>query len=565
MLKELFIKNMAVIDEVRIPFDKGFHIFTGETGAGKSILVESIGLMLGEKAKSQWIRKGQDQAFVEAVFDIGEHHLVKNFLSQKDFLNPDDEDELLIKRVLQTDGKNKIFVNHQRATLSLLQEMADLLIDFTGQHDQLQLLNQRNDREILDSFVKDLKPLQAYQKEYDAAASLHKQIQQKEKQLLEKDERLQWIDFQLKELANLSVTSEEEIQELAASRALLKNQDLIKGFASKVDQGLVSGATSCLATVQELQSDLERKEGLSDLFPKAGEALDNLKLSLEDLAYEVSRQASQALPQTSYQSLDEIESLLHRVSRLKKKFGPELADVLGRKGELEQEKEDLEALDVDLENLRKKLGKQILVLKERAEGLLAARQTVAKKVSDRVKKELKSLDMVHAQFEVRVEITGDLSQFQNYGRMGADAVSFWLSPNPGLGFQPLAKIASGGETSRLFLAIKNVLSESSHCQTFIFDEIDTGISGAAVEMTGTKLKDLSKKHQVFCITHHAQIAGLADHHYRVSKLTEKNKTITRVQTLVDDDRVEEVARLMGGVELSETNLAYAREILSRKK
>lgn len=559
MLKELYIKNMAVIGELRLAFDSGFHIFTGETGAGKSILVEAIGLILGQKVKTNLIRQGEDLALVEAIFDLSTSKDLQKLLRDMDLQNVDSQNELIIKRQIQEDGNNKVFINHQRATLQQLQTLSAELIDFTGQHDQLQLLKSRHDREILDAFLPKSKIKDEYQNIFQRAQTLHAAILEKEKRLLEKDERLQWIDFQLKELSHIPVQSQAELDKLYAVRDRAKHRDTIENFAGLIETCVSDSRNQ---VTQALQT-FHKQAVLAQIFAGIDQSLTDIKTKLEDVSFEVGKALDKALPQDGFVNLNDLESQLFQIDKLKRKFGPDLKDVLSKADDLQNEKSELEALEVDLGHLQKKLAKELVELKARATELFTLRQTAAKKVSQKVGESLKSLHMEKAEFEIRVELKSDLTQFANYQEQGADSVSFWLSPNPGLGFKPLAQIASGGETSRLFLAIKNVLSESQACETFIFDEIDTGISGATVELTGKKLKSLAKNSQVFCVTHHAQIASLADQHFFVTKEVENGKTLTRVHVLSDDQRVQEIARLMGGLKITEKNLAFARELIKK--
>lgn len=558
MLKELYIKNMAVIGELRLNFEDGFHIFTGETGAGKSILVEAMGLILGQKVKSGLVREGESVAFVEAVFDLQKNPRIQSLIADLHLSNLDSASELIVKRQIQDSGQNKVFINHQRATLQQLQMITSELIDFTGQHDQLQLLKTHHDREILDAFLPNKDILGEYQNHYAKALSIHKNLCEKEKRHLEKDERLQWIDFQLKELEGLPVHTEEELEELYKIREHAKHAETIKNFKELVESSLKEAESH----ISQIRTAMHKQAVLENLFHHCEGPLLDLKSKIEDLSYSV-EQSAHKMGESSHLKIhfSDIESALFKVDKLKRKFGSSLSALFDKQKELNAEKIELEALDVDIGHLKRKLALEMDTLKQWAINLCELRKKTAQRVSQNVAQSLKSLEMQKAQFEIRVELHDDLHVFENYQQNGADTVSFWLSPNPGLGFKPLAQTASGGEASRLFLAIKHVLSESKACETYIFDEIDTGISGATVELTGKKLKGLAKSAQVFCVTHHAQIASLADRHYFVTKEIKKGQTFTQVQILNHEGRVKEVARLMGGVKITEKNLAFARELI----
>lgn len=565
MLKELYIKNVAVIDELRLNFDKGFHIFTGETGAGKSILVESIGLVLGEKAKGPLIRDGAPEATVEAIFDVSDFAAVKTLVIEEGLGNADDPDELIIRRQIHTSGKNQVFINHQRSSMALLKNISALLIDYTGQHEQIELLDTRRDIEVLDSFLAAPNLLDEYHTAFESVRELQRTTSDLERTILEKNERLEWLKYQLKELNELKVESPEVETELKARRASLKHAASISQFASLAANALTEGETSCLNNLILILRELEKQEHLSALFGPVTKNLRDAKVSLEDVAFEIAKIVSKCENVNGTLPADEIEGRLFHLEKLKRKFGPEITDVIRKRDELAAEKISLENSDENLAELKKKLHREMIVLADKARALSEARQGVSKKVEKAVLKELSELKMSGTQFQIAVRPAPDPKVWQSYHARGSDAVAFLLSPNPGLALKPLAQIASGGETSRIFLALKQVLTRFRKSGTLIFDEIDTGISGAAVELTGKKLKILADRFQVFCITHHAQIASLADRHFLVLKEISKGKTFTRVKLLSGNEQVQEVARLMGGVTISAKNLEYAHEMVHKRK
>jgi len=565
MLKELYIKNMAVIDEIRVSFDSGFQVLTGETGAGKTILVEAIGLILGNKASNTLIRDGEDEAVVEASFAIAKEDSVKALLEENALINAEDQDELIIKRHLSP-GKNRIFVNHQRASLSFLQQISELLIDFTGQHEQIELLNTNNDIHLFDSFLSDKKGHQNYVLAYENVRELYRDIQKLRRIGAEKTERLEWLGFQIKEFKNLKIHSADEEAELKVQRERLKNQHTLSEFEKLAAQTLTEGPENAVDKIKSLRQAIEKTLCLKSVYAGVLQSLEEVQIQLEDTAYEIAK-ASSASGIKSGLNLDEIESRLYQVEKLKRKYGPEIENVLQKQAELEEEIATLKNSDEILEKQEKAFKKGLDDLREKGLALSGARQKIKGKLEDNIKKELAYLQMPSVRFEIQIDTASesDLDQFESYQATGIDRVAFLLSPNPGLSPRPLAKIASGGETSRIFLALKQVLSQSRKGGTLIFDEIDTGISGAAVELVGNKLKSLAKNFQVFCVTHHAQIASQADQHFKVQKKVAKNKTIARVHTLSDAERVQEIARLMGGVEITKKNVAYAKEMLSKNR
>lgn len=560
MLRELYIKNMAVIDELRLHFGPGFQVLTGETGAGKSILVEAIGLILGDKAQQTLIRDGAKESIVEAVFDCPQSLKAQKLIQQNDLLG-DDPEELIVKRHITKTGKNKIFINHRRAPLSLLNDLAVHLIDFTGQHEQIRLLQGQNDIHALTPFLENPQLLTDYQEQYHKTAELQQKLSTLEKLVQEKHDRLEWIEFQLKDFKELTIESIEEEQQLRQVREGIKSKRLIESFADRCEQVLSGSDQSCSAGLQSLIREYDKTEALQKVYPNLGESLKNVNLQIEDLAFEIAKQNSSTFVDCDL-SPDQIESQLHLVEKLKRKFGPELHDVFSKHQELLEEKQLIQNSDEQIDILKKSFNKEFQVLKKQAVQLSQAREAITENLVKSVKKELSYLLMPHVEFQIDVKSAKGES-WSDYGVLGIDEVTFLLSPNPGLSLRPLAKVASGGETSRIFLALKQVLATKREGGTLIFDEIDTGISGAAVELVGHKLKSLSEHFQVFSVTHHAPLAALGHQHYKVQKTVESGKTFTKVVELKNQDRIEELARLMGGVEITQKNREFAAEMLSK--
>lgn len=562
MLKELYIKNIAVIDEVRLNFGQGFHIFTGETGAGKSILVEAIGLVLGEKAKPTLIRDGADEAVVEASFGVADAPEVKNILAENSLSNTDDADELILKRQLLANGNNRIFINHQRATVTLLRELSRQLIDFSGQHEQFELLDSRQDIRTLDAFLTEPQIFRSYQHQYELVRSLGQKMADLEKSLLEREERLEWVNHQIKEISALKIKSEDEEKSFVAKGQVLRSQTQIEEFGN-LAQGLLSEEnSSILYNLGRLKQAVGGKQFLKEYFNDFEKRLDEINILINDFSYDLAQKVGAVAQKASDVSVDEIEQQLFLLERLKRKFGPGISEIIVKYHELEAQKRVLENMETDLRDLKSNFNKCFAELKAMAATLSHSRQQVARQIEKWVTDELAELKMPGARFEIRTVLRGT-DDFKNYTATGIDDVDFLLSTNPGLGLKSLSQIASGGETSRIFLALKQVLTRYRGYGTLIFDEIDTGISGAVVELTGRKLKSLAGRFQVLCITHHAQIASLADTHFYVAKELRRGKTITRVKILTADERIEEVARLMGGVNVSAKTRELARELLGQ--
>lgn len=560
MLKELYIKNIAVIDEQRLSFDSGFQVLTGETGAGKSILVESLGLILGNKAQLELIRDGADEAVVEACYDISSFPLVQNLLKQESLENTDNKNELIIKRLVRTDGQNKILINHQRASLQLLQNISRTLFDFTGQNDQSILLDSSADILILDSYLDDVNIKKDYQEHYSELKTMRSEIEKLRAASVAKSQRLDWLEFQLREFNELAVHSVEEFQELKTKREYFRNKAVIREFGSVAAEALTDGDKCASVRLNEIKNHILKRDFLKNQYVEVLSRLESLQTQLSDVAYEISRATSKNVIDDV--NLDDIEAQLHQAEKLKKKYGPEITDVLQKKTELMAEKVALENSDEQIEKYVAAFEEKFKNLKSKAGKLSQARAAIVKKLEQSVKSELSFLKMADVQFKVSIETSQSLDDFSGYGTDGIDTVVFLLSPNPGLSLKPLAKIASGGETSRIFLALKKVLTDRRKNGTLIFDEVDAGVSGAVAQLVGLKLKELAKNFQVFCITHHAQIASLADQHFHVAKEVRHNQTFTRVRCLNQNERIQEVARLMGGVKISQKNLDLAKEMLT---
>lgn len=561
MLKDLYIKNIATIDELRVTFERGFQVLTGETGAGKTILVEAIGLILGNKADAGLIRDGEEAALVEASFDIAGLGHLKELLEERGFMSLEDKDEVLIKRRLVRSGKNQIFVNHQKASLGLIKEICGVLFDFTGQNEQIRLLDSRNDIHVLDSFIPDPAVLSAYQRQFAVAKRAHEEVVAFKEKAALKEERLEWLRFKLRDFEALKIRSEEEYDDLKRRRERLKNAAAIADFMNLAAASLTDGSGSCVGLLNTLKDRLQKNAALRDMYAAVLRELDDIRVRLEDLSFEIARQGRGVDGEENLE-LDEIERRLYQVERLKQKHGPEISDVLQTGEAMRAEMAALQQADRNLVSLQNRFQEEFGVLKGLAIRLSRARQKTGLVLEKRIQKELASLLMPGVRFAIRQE-TAALDDFTSYTSQGVDRISFLISPNPGLSLKPLARIASGGETSRIFLALKQVLAKSRAGGSLIFDEIDSGISGAAVEIVGRKLKTLARSFQVFCVTHHAQIASQADRHYVVEKLKDRKSTITRVRPLSDEERVREVARLMGGVTITKKNEDYARELLGR--
>jgi len=555
MLLELGIKDFAIIEGLRIRFGPGLNIFTGETGAGKSIIMDAISLILGDRATGDIIREGRDEATVEAAFDISSFPPVQAVLDDSGI---EHSGELVIKRVVQRAGRNRIYINGSLATLVTLTEVGSRLIDIYGQSEHQSLTRPDEHIEVLDSFgglsalraqmSKAWRDFAAARKEYDALAASSKDIAG----------RKDLITFQLGELeAAAPVAGEDEALKKDAER--LKNAGKIKAAVYGAESEIYSDTGSITERLGALAKSLREVSAFDERLSKTAEAIETSLFQLED-AGTFLRDYSGSI-EDDPDELERIGARLDLLSTLKKKYGPALSDVIEKKGSLAKELEGLSTLDEQLSELEKKLSGALGVAQKAALALRAARRKASAALKGKIEKELDTLGMKDAVFEAMVEDESLPDGAPRLGEKGADRVSFLIAPNPGEGIKPLARIASGGELSRIMLAMKSV-SAVGRVPTLVFDEIDTGVGGAMAQVVGLKLKEVSEAHQVLCITHLPQIAAFADRHFAVAKRASGERTVTTVAELSGKEAVEQISVMLGGMKVTEVTRKHARELLS---
>lgn len=554
MLTELFVKNFALIDEIRLSFGKGFSIISGETGAGKSILVGALGLAIGGRASPTMIRTGEKEAVIEAVFDTGDHTILKVLLEEWSL---NDNNQVLIRRHLSAEGKNRIYVNGQSASLSQLEKIGSFLVDLAGQHDQQILLNEENHLPLLDGTA----PLKKeYALLYAPYESLARQIAEEEKKLQARDQRLDYLKFQLAEIDKAGLKTEGEEEELLSEKARTKNAAFFAELSSQAEQTLDSGETSVQSALDALCSKLDKARNLDATLEKPLNLIREAKVLLLEAAGCFSNDPAEADPAR----LEEIEARLFLIHQLKKKHGGSLSEVLTKAQTLRDELKNLTNLEDVLTDRRKELkvlGDKVFT---KAAELSEWRKKQARALSKAVEKELADLSMLGVKFHVHVSHP-EKPAVADCGADGFDKVRFDLSANAGEDPKPLSQIASGGELSRIFLAIKKIVGGKNDPMTLIFDEIDSGIGGGVAEVVGKKLKEMSGRDQVLVVTHLPQVASQADEHYVIEKGKTGERTRTRVKTLESaGERETEIARMLGGVSISDKARAHAREMLRAK-
>lgn len=553
MLSLLHIENIALIDQADISFGSGFNVLTGETGAGKSIIIDAISAVLGERTSRDLIRTGEKSALVTALF----RDLPSLPWFQETGIGPDENGELLISRRIQGDGKNICRVGGVPCTVVQLRTLGSQLIDIHGQHDGQQLLDESCHLAYLDSFGELEPALSAYREEYAKLDALRKQIASLQMDETEKARRLDILQFQIDELesAHLRLGEEEELDE---RKAMLRSADQLVAAVEGAYHALFGtdsqdGAASLLA---EAEGNLSRVSNLSADLSQLSENLAALRYGTEDAAERL-RDLKNSFD-FSPKELDQVEDRLDHLHRLKKKYGATVRDMLDYLNKIRQELDQIELSDDLLIKLKKQRKAQLTMTRTVAETLSAQRKAAAERLKARIEEELRQLDMTKVRFQTEFSPKpGKLGLDDT----GMDEVRFLMSANVGENLKPIAKVASGGELSRIMLALKNVLAENDNICTLIFDEVDTGVSGRAAGKVAEKMSRLSLTCQVLCVTHLAQIAAMSDYHYSVHKEEKNGRTYTCVETLDRPGRRAELARLTGGAHQSEAILKGAEELL----
>ncbi len=548
MLTDLVIKNVAIIEELHVAFLQGLNILTGETGAGKSIIIDAINLVMGGRASADSIRTGEDEATVECVFDIDGNDEVRGILVRAGF---EAGRELLVKRTISRSGRNRVFLNGSLATTSLLSEVTPRLVNIYGQHESQTLLKPENHVFLLDGFGA-LPPVrQRFMELHREFRSVAEKLRNMEKAEADVSRRVDLLRFQVGEIAAAGLRAGEDA-DLAEERQRLLHIEQLLRASRGVYQNLYDGDNAVLGSLRALIHDVEEGGKFDGELSRVANRLNEAYLQIEDGALCLRDYGSRL--EADPGRLQELDDRLDLINRLKKKYGPAVEDVIsfGRSAE-----EELAGLETGSENrgqLQKRLEELGKTLAEEGMRLSQLRRETAEKLERSMEQELAELAMKNARFRVGFTV------LEEPRATGMDRVEFLFSPNPGEEPRPLARIASGGELSRLMLALKQVLPESD-VPTLIFDEVDSGIGGAVSAKVGRKLKQVSLRQQVLCITHLPQVAACADHHFKVEKTSRSGRTTTGIALLSREARVGEMARMLGGAKITEKTLEHAREML----
>ena len=548
MLSLLHIENIAVIECSDISFDSGFNILTGETGAGKSIAIDAISAILGERAYRDMIRTGTNKASVRAVFT----HVPQ--LSWFEENGVEYDEETVIQREIYLDGKNICRVNGCLVSVSILRKLGIQLINIHGQHDSASLFDEENHLRFLDDFSANEELRLAYAEAYDSVAQLRREIDRMTMDEGEKLRRMETLRYQIEEISKAGLKSGED-EELEKRRKLLQNAEKISDGIDVAVECLyggddTDGAASLLA---QAERELARLSRFTEAYSAIQERVTDLMYQVQDVAEEV-RDARNDLSYSA-DELEKIESRLDVIHRLRRKYGATCEDILEYLDNAKAELDQIEFADDHLERLKGKLKKAENTAWDAAHQLRKNRMEAAKLLSSRILEELAQLDMPKVQFSC------EFTELE-LGTNGADAVAFYMSANAGEALKPLSKVASGGELARIMLAMKNVLAEQDQVATLIFDEVDTGVSGRAAQKVAEKLRSVAKSKQVLCVTHLPQLAALASTHLLIAKEERGGRTYTTVTPLDREGRKRELARIIGGANITETTLKSAEEMLA---
>lgn len=552
MLAEIHIRDFALIEDLRLSFEQGFNVLTGETGAGKSIIIDAITAALGERLTTDVVRTGSDLAIIKAVFDISDAPAAR--AKMRDLGIEDDDGLLLMCRELSRSNRSQCRINGRLSTLSVLREITQGLIDVHGQHEHQFLL--RTDRHVgvLDNWAGDkvIAMREQVSRTYEELRHVRAELEKLDLDARERARLLDLYQFQKNEIDAARLVPGEE-EELLAERSRLANAEKLAGLAASACEALAGseqgGGTSALSSALQ---DIRQAASLDPYLESLAESLENILYAAEE-AHTAARRYRDGI-EFNPQRLEEVEERLELIRNLKKKYGDTVEEILRFGKQAEQRALELETGEEMSSELRAKASRLQERLEVECQELSAARRAAAAEFAPLVVAELSELAMPDTQFEVRL-------QPAEPGPSGADAVEFLISPNPGEPLKPLARIASGGEMSRIMLALKSVMAAADRVPTLIFDEIDAGVGGRTAQVIGDKLARVAQEAQVLCVTHLPQIASRANAHIQVGKHVVGDRTVVSVKKLSSDERVEEIARMLGGAAYSETALKHAEEML----
>lgn len=551
MLNQLTVSNFAIADHVEILFDKGMTVLSGETGAGKSIILDALGLALGDRADTSMVRHGEEKADISAVFELENHADAKTWLKNHDL---DDGDQCILRRVITSEGRSRGYINGHPSPLQNLKAIGEILIDIHSQHEHQSLLNKDNHRLILDNFAQITSLSEKVSNEYKEWSKKSKHLSNLENNQDEIMSRIQLIQFQVDELDTLNLL-ENEVSGLEKEQAELSNAELLLSKThsalslcdeedTNINQ-MLSHASSLLNNLPTENTQLaEALSMLNEAQIQVDEAANNLRHFVDNFELNPER-------------LTEIEERLSSLYQLARKHRCEPEELISVHKKLTNELESYNQGDQNLEELQKEVSRLEQTYLNSAQEQRQARQNIAKSMEKQIAEQLALMDMKSVKFSVSISAL-EKSKVNQYG---IDAIEFLISTNPGQPAKPINKVASGGELSRISLAVQVIVAKSSTIPTLVFDEVDVGIGGGTAQIVGKLLKNLGKKGQVICVTHLPQVASQGDHHYFISKRENNGSVQSSIDLLDKKDRTQEIARMLGGVKITDQTLAHAKEMI----
>jgi len=563
VLQELKVINFAIIENLDIHFRQGLNILSGETGAGKSVLLKSLGLLMGQKGSTESIRSGCSQASVEGCFDLSKRKDIQKKLEE---MGIETEEKVLVVRRVLAEDKSRIYLNGTMSTLNALRDVVSPLIEvaghsaplieMTGQHENRNLISKAYHLDLLDQYVGAWELRNQFSEKYDRMKSIEREIQEMERDAQHKAQRLDFLVFQREEIQSLELDPEGD-RDLETEIKKLKNSAKLGSFVDAAEEVLYTDDDSAVSRIKAI---LKKSIEAAQVDPALEEKLQNLeqaKSLIEDSVYDLRQYVSKI--ESDPGRLDQLESRLSGIRKLQKKFGPSVDDIFQALVSIEDEIKTLENSDQKIEELKAESAKIEKELRKIATTLHEKRNNGSRLLSDSVNAELKDLNMKGVTFHVSVE------KLQELTSTGASDVEFLSQGSPQDPKRPLAKFASGGELSRILLSLKRVVGSSHQPRTYLFDEVDTGVSGPTAEKVGKKLKSIAKGQQVICVTHLPQVAAYGDSHFYIQKSPKKGSVAMEILELKQKDRVQEIARLISGEKISKTSLAHAEQLLAEAR
>lgn len=549
MILALNLKNFTIIEDLSVSLTPGLNIITGETGAGKSIIVDAINIILGDKASSENIKSGKNEAHIEALFDITKDESIKERLSDAGF--DTSSGELLLKRVIYRNSRSRVFINGSLSTLSLLSTITQGLVDIFSQHEHQSLMKEENHIKILDDygqFGNETSKLKDLYQQYLSIKNELNYLIQTQKDKFEKED---YLKFQLQEINNAELVLGED-QKLEEERLILANQEKLCSSTSEAYKTLYENENSVLGTLRKISEDLKAVGKYDQVLEKIGSDIEKNILELEEASFSIREYGSDM--NFDSLALETVQERIHLINGLKRKYGEDISEIIEKRDEIEKEVNNIEHYDKLVQELTDKSEQQLNNLLKLAQNLSKKRKKSSKSLTGQLEQELKEVGIKGGKFHIEFK-DKDISV------NGTDDISFLFSANPDEAPKPLTKVASGGELSRIMLVLNEAIARIEGRAVIVFDEADSGVGGAIAEAVGQKIKNLSISHQVICITHLPQVAKFADSHLTVTKTHNNNKTQVTIKSLESDERVIELARMIGGFNITQKTLDAAQEML----